>query len=443
MITNLLTNVSNRKLQKASFLLIEFLVVSPLIIMLLNLLPITVVQVYNFWYTITYFVGDLGLLIGGILIVRLAKDEVSGFWQGIKALFPLLLLVAFGLWCFVCDGNSRFKFISFLSYSTCQDGFFMFVAYFGILLMGFALSVNKSYILKVAKTFAFVSLIVAIVSLMNNGITETLCRNQATNTGGYEAIFYNTNHYGYYLVFGIMVTGFLFIYSEKYIMKLLYAISVMTLTVLLVLNNTMGSHLAILLALLIMLVWSFATRDDNKIGVAQLLLIFVFASLLTLCFTDNVFVNYSGLFTNIKTILFGQEYTGETIESVGTGRGLLWSLSLEIAKQNPIFGIGAVNAFLSAHNMFLQIAMQFGFVGLVIYLSMLFAGVTRLIKKKQTIGNTQKLAAFCVVAYLISAFFGVTMFYTAPYYYLVLGMCFSSAFREIDESSIKWCFEKE
>ena len=130
MISNLICNVSNKKYQCIAFLLVELLVISPIIIMVLNALPLTANQIYCSWYTITYFVGDFGLLVGVVLLIRLLKDSVIGFKQVIISLAPLILLVIFGIWCFVCDCNARFKFISFLSFDTCLDGFFMVLTYF-------------------------------------------------------------------------------------------------------------------------------------------------------------------------------------------------------------------------------------------------------------------------------------------------------------------------
>lgn len=442
MITSLIGSISNKKYQHIAFLLVELLVISPIIMMILNALPLTANQVYCLWYTITYFVGDFGLLVGGILFIRLIKDNLTGFKHGVISLMPLLLLVLFGLWCFLCDCNARFKFISFLSYDTCLDGFFMMVAYFGIVLLGLILSSNRVYLLSVAKTFFVVSMIQTIVSLMNNKVTELFCKNEVTTTDGYESVFYNTNHFGYYLVFSLMVTGCLFIYSKKTVDHIIYAVSLVAMTILLALNNTMGSHLAILLTLVFMLIWACINKDKSKMKISIVLGIFIVSSLITLLFTSNIYDSYLGLFNNLRTLLLGQEITGESLNSIGSGRGFLWKFSFEIAKQNPMLGIGAVNAFLSAHNMFLQMAFQFGFVGLVIYLLMLVTGMVRLIKKRKILGDIQKSSAFCVVAYLISAFFGVTMFYTAPYYYLILGICLSSALKEIDENKIVACFKK-
>ena len=61
--------------------------------MVLNALPLTANQLYCSWYTITYFVGDFGLLVGVVLLIRLLKDSVIGFKQVIISLARFRLIV--------------------------------------------------------------------------------------------------------------------------------------------------------------------------------------------------------------------------------------------------------------------------------------------------------------------------------------------------------------
>lgn len=438
MISDLIKKISNRNLQNIATFLILLWIITPLVVMVLNALPIDTDYVYYIWATVPYFVGDIGWLIGIVFLIRLVSNlELSGKKITLSFL-PLILLLIFGIWCFICDYNAEFRFVAFTCYLSMHDGFFMYFAYGGIILLGLILSSNKERLILLANTFLSVSFIQAIISLMNNGITDLLCRTHYTNTLGYESVFFNTNHYGYYLVFDVLIVAFLFVYANTRFQKIIYSIGYIVFIVTLVLNNTFGAYLAILLTLIFMLVWSAIIRDkDFKKFSFILLLIFILVSLATTLFVPNVYDNFYGIYNDVLCILGGEAISGEVIEEVGTGRGQLWKFFLIIAKQNPIYGIGGQNIFTSAHNMFLQITTYFGFVGLALYLLVLIAGVVRLVEKRKTLSYIQKATAYLVVAYLISGFFGVTMFYTAPYFYFILGICMSGALKEIDVNELQ------
>lgn len=137
------------------------------------------------------------------------------------------------------------------------------------------------------------------------------------------------------------------------------------------------------------------------------------------------------MFADANTMLDNIDADDVEADSVGSGRGALWRLYWDVMKKYPILGVGSENIGASAHNMFLQIGAYNGFVGLALYLSVFVIGAIRLIQKRKELTNAQKTTAFIVVGYLISGFFGVTMFYTAPYFYIAVGICFSAALKDL------------
>lgn len=83
-------------------------------------------------------------------------------------------------------------------------------------------------------------------------------------------------------------------------------------------------------------------------------------------------------------------------------------------------------------NEYLQHAAFMGIPALLFYLA---AMITMFIYRIKNIHNASAdvLIAFCAVAaYLISAFFGNTVYYTAPFFFMLLGMAANTADKNKD-----------
>lgn len=435
---DLIKKVSLNTLQNIAFCLLFAWIIFPIVMMIFNLAGMATLISYNVWFTTFYFVGVLAWLLILPFVTKIFVSQTITKKQFVISLLPMILLIVFLVWVFICDLNAQFAVLAFFSYSTMHDGFFGYVAYGGFIVLGIILSTNREKLLKIARTFLSVALFQAIIALMNNDVTRRLCDNSLSSTPNYEAVFFNSNHYAYYLLFCILVSAFMFFNSNTMLKRILYLLLESLFTVLLTVNNTFGSHLAVLITLVFCFIWSLISKENYKREILIVLAVYIAASLVTLVFSSEIIENYKGLAIAIKTLLFDNgTIMDESVDQIGSGRGLLWNYTLEIAKQNPIFGIGGQNVHLGAHNIFIQIASYFGFVGLGLYVLVFIVGIVRLFKARKSLTPIQKASAFMVIAYLISGFFGVTMFYTAPYFYFILGICMSGALKEIDINELQ------
>lgn len=77
------------------------------------------------------------------------------------------------------------------------------------------------------------------------------------------------------------------------------------------------------------------------------------------------------------------------------------------------------------HNIFIQIGATTGIVGLILYVSFLSIVFVNIIIKYKLINKEIMIFVFMTISYLISLFFGNSMFYTTPYYMISLGVIFS------------------
>ena len=122
-------------------------------------------------------------------------------------------------------------------------------------------------------------------------------------------------------------------------------------------------------------------------------------------------------------------------ESGGSGRIKLWKYGIYFFLQRPILGYGPENIekkYLEVginqdrpHNLIIQLATTSGIVGILTYIISLGIILLRAIKKVNIKEEINLVALASVIAYLFSAMFGNSMYYTSPYFFIFLGflMC--------------------
>lgn len=429
-------SVNENTLQKNAFLLILIWIVSPLLIMLLNFIRVDGATIYNIWIYIVDVLGGIGLANGLIYLEHLISQKDYSISKIAYSLLPLVLLVAFLLWSLISCLLAVDKRMAFFGRSPMYDCWSIYVLYGGFILSGLIVSKNKDKVVQLAKIITVVALIQAIIALMDNALTERLCVIPSfTNCFHYQSVFYNTNHYGYYILITSLIAAFLFLYLNKLRDKLIYAIIFAIFVYLLVFNNTLGVYLALFVSLVFVLAWRFINGESNKFGPLILIVLFVGVTLLTTITSDNMADNLLGVLTD-----FDRLAENKNLDAVGSGRGDLWKNALMCIKEQPILGCGFQNEgaypldiFTLPHNIFLQMAKYTGIPGLLIYVSVFVVGATRLLHERKTINSITEAAGFIVVGYMMSAFFGVTKFYTSPYFLIVLGVCMGECLKKTNE----------
>lgn len=78
------------------------------------------------------------------------------------------------------------------------------------------------------------------------------------------------------------------------------------------------------------------------------------------------------------------------------------------------------------HNEYIQIGSSIGIPGLIFYLMFLLTLFYKSLKNMQKQFNFRIISILVALSYLISAFFGVSVFYTTPYLYIFLGLSASN-----------------
>ena len=74
------------------------------------------------------------------------------------------------------------------------------------------------------------------------------------------------------------------------------------------------------------------------------------------------------------------------------------------------------------HNLLIQLATTSGIIGLLTYVGAITMMLLRGLRTMKLENDVHVISFACVLAYLISAMFGNSMYYTSPYFFIFLGI---------------------
>lgn len=137
-------------------------------------------------------------------------------------------------------------------------------------------------------------------------------------------------------------------------------------------TETRSVMLSIFFILLTYFLW-------NKIIKSKIIFKLFFGTVVAFCYIFTViYPNLQNYLPNYEYLNYQMiRYTGKSIHS---GRDTIWSLLIDVIKQKPFFGYGSgavpsdyIQSSLSAHNLYLQISLQVGLIGLIIFVIFLYS----------------------------------------------------------------------
>lgn len=411
--------ISKDKLSKYAFFSVLIWVLSPILIMPFNASGLDAYNIYAVWIFLLYIAGGFGVIFGATILLQEYYESKLSQKDKIKSMLPLILMVLFFLWCIFCVFFAPEKRIAIYGYGTMRNNIMTYFFYGCMVVTGYAVSKQKKNATALANVFLLVAVALSVLALLNNGLTELLCNNDYTDRFGYESVFYNSNHYGYYLLLSVLVSAYMTCETDAIWKKLLYLASYVLLLNTLILNNTLGAYLAVAISLIFALVMDAICKRKKKTWI--LLVAFVIVSAASNLYTNNVITNFASFFGDTNLLLSDPEHA----DGAGSGRIEIWKAALAYIHERPIVGFGPQNLIFSAHNNFLEIGVYTGVPGMLLYLAFLLSGFLKLLKNSKKLGSIAFVAMCVALGYIASAFLGVTMFYTAPYFYIVLGLCLS------------------
>lgn len=423
-IKDILNFIKNEYLEQWAFILLFFWVISPLVEYIFkNYCE----SLYTYYFSfITYIIGLFGIIT---YIVYIIKNKEKRKWS-IKKFIPEILIAILVIIAIIASILSKNTHLSIFGESYRKEGLLVYIMYIGFILLASIIKDTK-YLKLLLKSIIASCLVITIIPLFKSDFTYV----------GFANVFHQFNHYGYYLMINIMLSVFMFMDSSKLFKKIIYLLIYIFLTYLLIRNDTFGCFLAIAITFFFLFLYSMI-KKYKRMDVIIVILLFIITSFTVSHFDIKIgervnFKSTQGLVGNnlstftkdVKSIV---DKDDKGTNKAGTGRGLLWKEAINYTIDHPIIGGGmeSLNSYYflrnvkyndRPHNIILQISSFIGIPGAIIYLVLiLYLALTNLkIMKQNTIHIMVYFTAMC---YFISSIFGNSMYYTSPYFMILLGL---------------------
>lgn len=443
-IKEIVLNIPEKVCCNISFWLISIYFLLPIFILLTNIFVKGSSSMYM--YLGLFLCGGIGLING--LIYFLKNVYLKQFNK--KKIISICMIISFLIWSLISCILSQNKIYAFFGTPYRTDGYISYLLYFGFFINGFIISHNKDYLKKILTFLILSSSILCLIILMNNKITDILLvSNNNISNNIYAGFTYNNNHFAYYLSLTIMASIGMFL-KEKSIKKTWYLFCYIIELLVLIKNDTFGSFLAVLISIIIMFVYCLLVKESR---------ICISVILISILIVPIVFKNIGDSFIKISHEIFKVstntnnlyipvddnkevENNNDLIICAGNSRLDLWLKGIDLMKNKPLFGYGLENLEEPysnivmcdrtdrPHNIFIQLGATTGVVGLLLYVTFLGILFINIIIKYKKVDKLIMIFVFMSISYIISLFFGNSMFYTSPYYMISLGIIFSIYFME-------------
>lgn len=280
--------------------------------------------------------------------------------------------------------------------------------------------------------------LIALSTLWNQYIGEIPAYQ---NKAGISAIFANSNHFGYFICMAVMIGIGYFVYEEKKL-AITGGVSAILNLIVLALNNTLGAQLAVGICVVGMTVVVVLFDRGNKKVLYKMLGTIAF---FFLCVIGAIAV-FSEVRASIMTFMadLGTILSGNATGSEGSGRMVIWKEGVEYVRQKPMFGHGCEGITLEmkeklgigdVHSEPLTYAIYYGIPAMLFYLAGVVMVAVRYFKGRGVLPVTCRIAFLGVCVYFLSAFVGVAMFTTAPFFFVFMGMAASAQGRDASNQS--------
>lgn len=446
------------------FSLLFIWMIIPILKMIQGVSLFTVIYEYRFME----IVGIIGIYLFAFEIYKKIKTSDNKKLL-IKELLPIIILVGYLIWTLISCIFAQDRQKAFYGDAYRKEGFITYLIYAGFFACAFLIKSDK---LKrcLLNSFIIVAIInIILINLTNNSIQMLKIFHFKNIQVG---VFSNSNHYGYYLLLATITACLSFIVEKNKIIKSFYGLAYLILIYNLILNNTFGCYIAFAITMILFFVYCIYQKKNRVITVVSVLILIIIS-----CFVQyngkNVVVNNAKtLFNDISSILdvaknrnnykIEENVQNENnnisksenntknnsainseaekrLENAGSGRAQLWKYGLKIFLDKPILGYGTDNLESEykkynieqdrPHNLIIQLATTSGLPGCILYIIAIGLILVRAFKKLNDSNSIYTIVFFAIIAYLISAMFGNSMYYTSPYYFIFLGITFAVTIR--------------
>jgi lipopolysaccharide/colanic/teichoic acid biosynthesis glycosyltransferase len=238
---------------------------------------------------------------------------------------------------------------------------------------------------------------------------------------------YNPNFFGTLMIINLSYSIGLFIDSDNLVKRVIYTILTLLFLIALLLSNTTSCAVALIFIIIYLIYYCIKNKKSNA-------LLWLLIVIINTTFIMNQFDHTTLVDDLIKTKNESVEIVkGHVDDYYGTRRIKIWKETMKIVPKNIIHGVGIDNFFYAfgdrpliikvymydkAHNEYLQILVTEGIFALISYL-LFYLSIVLIGFKNSKKYNYLLLP---ILAYLIQAFFNISVIEIAPIFFISLGL---------------------
>lgn len=372
--------------------------------------------------SIIFVTFNLAAVIGLIGIVSKLVSEKSDRTFCAEDSIPQLFMLVFvilAILSVIINGISR---VFLLGYTPRSEGFLSIMAYFMFFFIGSLIGKEKIKYIVIYAVMG-VGLVNGIMLLVNEYIVEVPIQTFYP----YASVYYNINFYGYFLTILILLSAALVLKETSKARKVFAFVMLCMNSYILALNNTFGCFVACVVAFIFMLVADSILKKKFSISAFVMFIVFLAICLVTSFWHESFFTQILALFTDLKLIITDDENAADA----GTLRWGLWTNTMRYIKEKPFIGFGfeGIAGRLGedagqdkVHNEYLEYAADFGVPACLSYIIGLMAVYIKALVKRSRVDGATFCCLMGAFGYIGSAFFGNTMTFIAPFFFIILGL---------------------
>ena len=366
-----------------------------------------------------------------IAFIYIARSFLTGEKQSIKEFFKTHIwdVLFFGM--IIVAGISalraEYRDNALWGVMIRHDGYYSYLIYASIYVCAKAVKSNKlrRWLLR-AMSILICFLCITVFLQYNDELIIKMGKvgSNLCKYGYYTSVYFNTNHFAYILIIGLMASGVLVVIEEKKLLKLIWLIGYGFNLWALIINDTFGGYIAIMFGTIFMAIVMGIYNKKSIISSIAVVIVFIGISIFTNIQNNGI------VFGNIK-VTYNDAKTMDTNNAGGSGRVGLWKENIGLIKEKPLLGYGPEGTYMMMikgeiigdrpHNEYMQHALYMGIPAGIAYIVALLALFITMVKKLKYLPKELVGMGVVVFAYCVSAFFGNTLYNTVPYFFMFLG----------------------
>ncbi|MFW6386967.1 MAG: O-antigen ligase family protein [Bacillota bacterium] len=392
-------------------------------------------KIYEPKVIVLYIISAL-LMILGLIWQHIMSEKLEGDVSFIPLLFLLVFLILSTLF-------SHDIYRSLYGALYRWEGFVTFACYL-TLFFSTALFVNsRSKIRYIVYSISAVAVLISVYGLLQYYGLEFIEWMPPRDTWGKRAFatLGNPDFAGSYSLLFLPAAIVMYFFAEEKIRIVAYGILSALFYSLLIATSTRSSWLAFIcvLPLIIYFCWKKRILKRNLVKFIVLFSVFVLIfGILNLRHDGYQFNRVISIFSDANTVATGD---GEEVQRAGSNRILIYQTSLPLLLENPVLGsgldtfdlvfpqetyqeiVGTESIVDKAHNEYLQLGVTAGLPALVAYLVFLCFVFHRGWRNwKQDDSGLRAALLIAFLAYIVQAFFNISVVSVAPIFWIVMGL---------------------